>query len=133
MASKDIQTRIGVFIGLDIQNIVAQTEVIGNIVDLSTFRSASFALMVSAHTSGILKLELEDGNDSNLDDASDVPEEFLIGSVQIQIANEVKSIGYIGHKRFVRAKIVGIGGSVTATATVFGYADTRTRSPIPLE
>ena len=134
MSSKDLHNSILPFMAFDTQPIVTATDTLGGVADLRTFRSVEFALAVGTLVDGEFTLVLLDGDLANGSDAVEVSPEFLIGTVastNIQISNQVTSIGYIGSKRFVTPKVVSVGGTVNAVVSVIGIADSPLSSPFP--
>ncbi len=94
------------------QTITANGTVSGPaIIDTKLFESLTVSLIVSTHGgTGTHTLLLEAGDDPALSDAvdvlvTDVPK-TLIGEYKGLLGVGINRIGYIGKKRFVRAKII---------------------------
>ncbi len=117
MATRDFHSVIQSRIALNQQPIAVGGTTLGFIMDTSFFESIEFSVQGGVLVNSNFQLLLEDGNDPNLSDAAPVATEFLIGdpSATITTTNGLLSLGYVGHKRFVRPSIfavVGAGGSI---------------------
>lgn len=91
------------------------------IVDTKGFRSITFLFILHNFTDGTYTPIIEDGDDSGLSDAADVVDALLIGTEAGQVLDtdrDIRTIGYAGMKRYVRANIVS--ASTTTGADVFG-------------
>ena len=99
------------------QSITSDGDTAGIIIDTKDFESITFSMMVhSIGGTGDHTLALEDGDDSGLSDAANVlvadDPKTLVGTLKtLDTALDINRVGYIGKKRFVRAKIVTANAS----------------------
>lgn len=113
--------------------IVSDTTTAGAIIDTQGFAALEYVIASGVITDGAYAILVEDGNDSGLSDAAAVSDTFLTNTeasagFALTDDNTVKSIGYVGHKRYVRLSIVSTatssGGLFSVVATQ-GAAFTR--------
>ena len=130
---KDLKNDIGVLDALNIQEIISDTTTAGAIIDRKGFESLTFSLQSGTVTDGAYAVLIEDGGDSGLSDAAAVADKDLIGTeanaaFALTDDNEVRTIAYIGVKRYVRVSLVSTattsGGFFGATA-IKGHANLR--------
>ena len=107
------------------------TTVAGNVIDLNGFNSLTIDLFVGARTDGTYTPLIQDSNNGT--DFVDVADEFLIETevnTAISTANTIKSIGYVGSKRYVKVSteqsLVTTGATVGAIA-ILGHPN---KSPV---
>ena len=121
MASKDLHDNILSKNGCNGGTISSATTTTGVIIDTQFFEAIEFILRVDAWSVGTASIHLEDGNDPALADAAAVDPTFELGTeanTAIAAANTTSRIGYSGKKRYVRADIVTVGGSVSLYAGI---------------
>ena len=90
------------------------------IVDTKGYRSVTFLSWLHNFTDGAFEMAIQDGDDSGLSDAAAVVDEGLIGTEannKLDADRELRSLAYVGGKRYVRCNIVSTG--VTTGADVF--------------
>lgn len=128
MATKEITTTLRNELALDVQAITSNTTTAGNIINAADFdHGVNFTAFSGVHTDGTYDILIEHGDAANLSDAAAVPDEQLTGQdptsstapeaqAQIDAADEIKKIGYVGAKAFVRLSFVST--SVTTGATL---------------
>lgn len=109
MASEDLRSNITVQNAFNTQTISSDTTTNGVIIDTAGYEGLTFVIKAGAVTAGDVTPLIQDGEDSGLSDAANVADDFLIGTeaaAQIDAANEVFTIGYVGKKRYVRLSLV---------------------------
>lgn len=94
------------------------TPLVSQILDTKGLAGAAFAILIGANTDadatfGVL---VEDGDDPALADHAAVDDAFLTGSeakagFQFDDDNEMRKIGYVGPKRYVRVTITPSGNN----------------------
>ena len=130
MATRDLTRNLKNEIALNVQAISSDTTTVGNNIDVADFESGvNFTIFSGVYTDGTYDVLVEHGDDSGLSDAAPVPDNQLLGQdptsstapelqAQIGAANEIKKIGYVGAKAFVRISIVSTvvttGGTIGA-------------------
>jgi hypothetical protein len=108
------------------------TAIVSSIVDLAGYEGLVFGINVGANTDADVTFSVlvEHGNESDLSDAAAVPDAQLTGTealagFQFDDDNELRKIGYVGSKQYVRLTITPAGNDVgnifvTAMALLFG-------------
>lgn len=126
------------FNNLDIRRLIDpergtdNTAVVSQIIDLANRGSCLFALAIGtiADADATFTVLVEDGDDSALSDNAAVADAFLIGTesgASFTFANddEVRKIGYIGPKRYVRVTVTpadNTGNFDLAGVAILGHA-----------
>jgi hypothetical protein len=92
------------------------TPFVSEIVDRRDFESVEFIIAIGANTDANVTFTVlfEDGNDPSLSDHAPVADAELLGSetlasFKFDDDNEVRSIGYVGSKRYCRVTITPSG------------------------
>lgn len=87
-------------------------------IDLLDFRSVAFVVSTGAIAgSGSFSMTLQESDTTAGGDFADVPADRLSGSLDTPFeADTTQKIGYVGHKRFVRAVISKASGTSIAVA-----------------
>lgn len=113
---KDQKTLLKVENALDLTTLSGAGSTVGEIIDRDGFEAVTFINRVDGHSAGAVTPLIEDGDDSALADASAVADAFLIGTeAEASLsADGVKTIGYVGQKKYVRMTLVAVGTSVDA-------------------
>ncbi len=113
---RDLHSNIDDRVGLDPASITSDTTTVGNIIDTVGYESAAFLVFLGTLTDGVYTVKLEDGNDSGLSDAADIPAAQLLGALPaLSVSDTVARVGATTKKRYVRLSIV-------STATTSGSA-----------
>ena len=127
MATKEITTKLRNEIAVDIQAITTDTTTVGNIINAADFdHGVNFTFVSGVITDGVYDVLIEHGDASNLSDAAAVPDTELTGQdpasatapeaqAQISASDEIKKIGYVGAKGFVRMSLVSTSTSTGGT------------------
>jgi len=114
----DLHSNIKSALALAVQNIITDTTTVGAIIDTAGFESLDFQVLSGTLTDGAYAFKLEEGDDSGLSDAADVPAADILGSLTGFVAADddtVKRIGSIGKKRYQRLSIVSTGTTAGGT------------------
>lgn len=118
MAEYDLHSNVKQEVALDSQDITTDTTTAGNIIDTRGLESLEYIIQSGVITDGAYALKLEQGDDSGLSDAADVPAAEVLGVLTGFVAaddNAAKRVGSIGKKRYQRLSIVSTGTSTGAT------------------
>lgn len=94
------------------------TALVSQILDTKGLAGAMFAILVGANTDAdaTFAVLVEDGDAANLSDAGAVDDAYLTGtealaSFTFDDDNEMRKIGYVGPKRYVRVTITPTGNN----------------------
>lgn len=94
------------------------TALVSQILDTKGLAGAVFAILAGANTDTDVTFTVlvEDGDDSGLSDHTAVDDAFLTGTeikagFQFDDDNEMRKIGYVGGKRYVRVTITPVGNN----------------------
>jgi hypothetical protein len=104
--------------------ISTNTTTNGLVIDLQGFDSCRFDIASATLTDGTYAVSIQEGTASDGSDMADAPASSVLGSVSFAAAddNTVKSLSYVGSKRYARIKIVSTGvttgGTLGATAVL---------------
>lgn len=114
----DLHHSIDAAVALDTQAITTDTTTVGNIIDMKGKLAIDFVILSGTLTDGTYTAVLEEGDESNLSDAANVPAARLLGTLPVFVAaddNEVRRVGFFKSKRFVRLSLVSTGTSTGGT------------------
>ncbi len=108
MASRDLNSVISPAHMISPKPITSNTTVVGAIFSTAFFQSADFIMYTGVNqVDGFYQMKLIHGDDPALSDGVDVELEFLIGELPgTSFPDFVGRVGYVGHKKFIRADIV---------------------------
>ncbi|MDA0780809.1 MAG: hypothetical protein PQ612_06710 [Rickettsiales bacterium] len=122
---RDLHNNIKAETAFNTSAISSDTTTNGNIIDMQGFGSIEFVIQSGTLTDGTYTPLIQEGDESNLSDATAVGDADLLGT-EADAAfiatedNAVKKIGYIGNKRYVRLSIVSAsttsGGTISAVS-----------------
>lgn len=124
---KELYSTVLEKVGLNIQAISSDTTTNGAIIDTKGFESVFFVFQSATITDGTYTALIQEGDESDLSDASAVADADLVGTeANAAFAaaddNEVRRIAYVGGKRYVRFNVVSAstttGGTVGAVAVL---------------
>jgi hypothetical protein len=110
--------------------IAANGTTTGQTIDVSEFGSLEFLFQSGAITDGTFTVTVYEGDAANMSDEAAVADADLLGAEPVFADtddNTVKRVGYIGSKRYVRAKVVQAGattGGFIACIAVQGHPRT---------
>lgn len=129
---RDLHNNIKAEVAFDTAAISSDTTTAGNIIDMQGYGSVEFIIQSATLTDGTYTPLIEEDDDSGLSSASAVADADLLGTEASAafIASEddeVKKVGYIGNKRYVRLSIVSAststGGTVSAISVKANAGD----------
>lgn len=104
---QDIRTRADIVSALDCQTINDTNAKVGETVDLLDHEALDFCFNLEI-TTGVLTVALYEGDASNMSDETLVDHEQYIGDLESSgTGTQTIHIGYVGNKRYVRAKCTG--------------------------
>ncbi len=119
---KDGHNNIDDRVALDPAAITTDTTTVGNIIDTQGYESLEYLAYTKILTDGDYAFKLEEGDDSGLSDAADVPSDEVLGAltgfVDDTDDDAVKRVGSIGKKRYQRLSIVST--STTTGVDILG-------------
>ena len=106
----------------NIATINSNTTANGIAIDAQGFEALTFLFEVGARTDGTFNIDIKESDDNIT--FSSVSDDFLVGTkslMTINSANTIKSIGYVGKKRYARLDVISTliastGATVSATA-----------------
>ena len=125
MAKRELKSTTSPVVALNTSSISSDTTTNGDIIDTAGFESILFVIQSGTLADGTYTPLIQEGDDSGLSDASAVADADLTNTeASVAFAasddNAVKSIAYVGSKRYVRLNIVSAstssGGTVSAVA-----------------
>ncbi len=108
---------------LNLASAAVTTASAGAIVDTASFNGLEFVALIAAVTADVVVV-VEHGDESDLSDATTVPEDEILGesTVLIADANTAKSFGYVGKRRYVRVTLGGGSSNGVVGLTSVLYA-----------
>jgi hypothetical protein len=97
--------------------ISSSTTTNGLVIDLQGYDSCRFDIHSATLTDGTYACSIQEGAASDLSDAADAPAASVLGTASFAATddNTVKSLSYVGSKRYVRVKIVSTGVTTGGT------------------
>lgn len=127
MSSFDLKNNVSATNALNIQAISSNTSVAGVSIDTKGFESATFAIQSGTLTDGTYTPEVSESDDNITFTA--VADDFLIGTEANAVLvatddNKVKTIGYVGKKRYVKLTITSTGvtsGGTLGASVILGH------------
>lgn len=109
---RDLHNQIEVRRAISPVSVADNTAQVSQIIDMQGFESLEFLIATGslADADATFAVLVEDGDDSGLSDNAAVGDDELLGTesaagFQFDDDNEVRKIGYIGSKRYVRLTI----------------------------
>jgi len=124
---RDIASNIGIAQTLAPVDYSATTK--GTAVDLNGFESAAVVVNTGAITSaGLYAVSVQESDTTTDGDFSDVNAADLVGALPSSLAaTSTYKVGYVGHKRYIRAVITKTSGTsiVVGAVVVKGNAASR--------
>ena len=131
MASYDQKTLLKAVKALNIASIATSTTTAGSSIDTKGFESLTLFVELGARTDGTFLPLVQDSDDNST--FADVIDQFLIGTeaeASLNTANTVKSIGYVGKKRYVKLSIVSSSVTSGATASATAILANASKRPV---
>lgn len=122
-SSVDIHNETTPAVAFKTEAIATDTTTAGEIIDTQGFAAIEFIMQSGTLTTGTYTPLIEEGDDSALSDAAAVADDFLTNteaSAAFAVTDDdtVKSIGYVGHKRYVRLSIVSAASAAGTMSAV---------------
>lgn len=115
---QDLHNNIKASRGISPQAITASDSTLtSEIIDTRGYGSTEFLFISGAVTDGTFTITVYESNDSGMSGETAVADDDLLGTEPTFVGttsaddNAVKKVGYIGSKRYVRAKAVQTGSS----------------------
>lgn len=125
MSIKEVATKQIVISAFEPQVVDTDTTTVGAIIDTADYdNGVYFAVNVGLFTDGVYTLKIEDGDNSALSDAADIPAAQLVWSsmpaplAAVAEGAALSKQGIFGQKRYVRVSIVSTGTTTGATVSV---------------
>jgi hypothetical protein len=131
MASYEQKTSLKALKALNIASIATNTTTAGSSIDTKGFESLTLFFELGDRTDGTFLPLVQDSDDNST--FADVIDQFLIGTeaeALLNTANTVKSIGYVGKKRYVKASIVSSAVTSGATASATAILANAAKRPV---
>lgn len=137
MTPKDLRSDALVRRALSPVSVSDDTPQVSEIIDRLGFQSLMFSILLGsiADSNVTFTVLLEDGDDSGLSDAAAVVDNDLVGTEALAAFafdndDEVRSLGYIGNKRFVRMTITPSGNGSAALLAVAAHLSHALAKPV---
>ena len=131
MASYDQKTSLKALKALNIASIATNTTTAGSSIDTKGFESLTLFFELGDRADGTFLPLVQDSDDNST--FADVIDQFLIGTeaeALLNTANTVKSIGYVGKKRYVKVSIVSSAVTSGATASATAILANAAKRPV---
>lgn len=129
--ARDLHNNIKALRAISPVSVADNTAQVSQIIDRQGFDSLEFVIVLGsiADADATFTVLVEDGNQANLSDAAAVADDYLLGTeagagFQFDDDNEVRKIGYIGAKRYVRLTITpanNLSAALLASVAVLGH------------
>ena len=125
MAKRELYSTTAPVVALNTSAISSDTTTNGVIIDTAGYESILFVIQSGTLADGTYTPLIQEGNDSGLSDAASVADGDLTNTeASVAFAatddNAVKSIAYVGDKRYVRLNIVSASTSSGGTLSAVG-------------
>lgn len=128
----DLHHDIDAVVAFDTQLIASDITTVGNIIDMKGKLAIDFAILSGVLTDGDYTVILEEGDDSGLSDAANIPAARLLGGqgpagvalpkFELTDDDTIFRVGFFKLKRFVRLSLLSdnttTGGTLGAIAVV---------------
>ena len=128
---RDLHNNIHVARAISPVSVADNTAQVSQIIDRQGYQSLEFLIATGsvADADATFVVLVEDGDNSGLSDAASVTDANLLGTealagFQFDDDNEVRKIGYIGDKRYVRLTVTPVNNAsaaVIAAVAVLGH------------
>lgn len=128
---RDLHNNIHVARAISPVSVADNTAQVSQIIDRQGYQSLELLIATGsvADADATFVVLVEDGDDSGLSDAASVTDANLLGTealagFQFDDDNEVRKIGYIGDKRYVRLTVTPVNNAsaaVIAAVAVLGH------------
>ena len=128
---RDFHNNIELRAAIAPQNETGTSAVVSSIIDLANYTGVEFLIATGslADSDATFTVLVEDGDNSSLTDNASVADAYLLGTetgaaITFADDNEIRKIGYIGPKRYVRLTITPAANNgdayLSAVAVLWG-------------
>lgn len=120
----DLHHKSTAVVALTTQAITTDTTTVGEIIDTADFKGLEFVFLTGTLTDGDYAIDLYESDDSGMSGETIVSAAEMLGDINIDADTDddaVTRVGYIGKKRYVRAKVVSTN-TTTGLAALSGVA-----------
>lgn len=127
----DIRSRSDIESAIDSQSLAASGVTVGETIDIKDYEALDYCINAEI-TAGDLTLAIYEGDESDMSDESAVANADLIGEAGLSVTgtgSQKIHVGYVGNKRYTRAKLQAIGASVDIVASGIAYKGKAKHSP----
>jgi hypothetical protein len=125
----DIRTKADIDSALDSQAIADTNTHTGETIDTKGYEALDFCFNFEITTATSITIAIYEGDESDMSDEAAVDSSQLIGALVISsTGSQTAHIGYVGNKRYVRAKVTG-AGSVSVVASGIAYKGRAAHQP----
>lgn len=125
MSSKDLHNRVFATRAISATRVTDNTAQVSQIIDTQGFEALEFLTSIGtiADADATFTVLVEDGDDAALADAAAVADDFLLGTeaqagFQFDDDDQVRRLGYVGKKRYVRYTITPANNTGNADFSV---------------
>lgn len=134
--NKDLHNNIHVKRAISPVSVADTTALVSEIIDRQGYGAVEFVIATGsiADADATFTVLVEDGDNSSLTDNAAVADAQLLGTealaaFQYDDDNEVRKIGYIGDKRYVRLTITPVGNASAALISAVAVLGSPSLSP----
>jgi hypothetical protein len=111
MNVNDLHHASKAFVAFKSQAIASDTTTVGETIDLASYEAAEFVFLTKTVTDGDYAVDLYESDDSGMAGETLVSAEEMLGDISFADDTDddaIARVGYIGKKRYIRAKVVSI-------------------------
>lgn len=134
---RDLHNHLTVRRAISPVSVADTTAQVSEIIDVLGYNSLEFAIAIGsvADADATFTVLVEDGDESDLSDNAAVADEELLGTealagFQFDDDNEVRKIGYLGNKRYVRLTITPVNNASAALISAVALLGHATVQPV---
>ncbi len=134
---RDLHNNVAVRRAISPVSVADTTAQVSQIIDTTGFESLEFAINIGSvgDADATFTVLVEDGAAANLSDAAAVADDDLLGTellagFQFDDDNEVRKIGYVGNKRYVRLTITPVNNALAALVSAVAVLGHPRNAPV---
>lgn len=134
---KDLHHNINIASAISPQAVSTNSALVSNIIDMQGYDSLEFVIATGSIVDADVTFTVlvEDGDQSNLSDNTAVADSGLLGTetgaeFRYDDDNEVRKIGYVGGKRYVRLTITPANNATSAHISVVAIQGHPAQAPV---
>lgn len=134
---RDLHNNVAVRRAISPVSVADTTAQVSQIIDTAGFESLEFAINIGSvgDADATFTVLVEDGAAANLSDAAAVADGDLLGTevlagFQYDDDNEVRKIGYVGNKRYVRLTITPVNNASAALVSAVAVLGHPRHAPV---